>query len=123
MQRATTIIAYVLMVLCGTTLPFQIAQQPGAFDGYWLTLSVFLFVGGASSVYGQLRHNWIGEFIGLPLCSTALASFGVLQAGEVGWDPTLAIPSTSLLWAIAALTFSRWRDVWALYRAATRRKP
>jgi hypothetical protein len=119
--RSMRVAAYVFAALAGVVLLTQLADIPGISIALWWAMSVELAIGASSCLLGQLARRWTGEFVGLPLLSSALVGFGLLQANLYDWQ-LAAVPSTALLWSFALLMFSRWRDVLLMYAAAPLRR-
>lgn len=114
MSRSLRAVAYTLMVLAGAVIVWQ---EP--FGMYYKVMGVFCVVGGLTSALGAATDRWGGEYVGLPLISTAMLTFAGITIRDVyeqaGW---LAVPSIALLVAFGGIVASRWIDVLAVRRAA-----
>jgi len=79
----------------------------------------FLVVGGLCAFLGSLTERWWGEYVGLPLLSSAFMVFAVLSmAGSYAEAHYLALANFALLSAVALGLMSRWREARAIYRLA-----
>lgn len=118
--RIARAVAYALIAVAGVLTFVAVFDVAEIVKPLWWVMSVWLVFGGLSSFAGQLVKRWTGEFVGLPLIGSSLFGFSLLQLNLYGWTLDM-VPSTALLWAFALIVLSRWRDVYALYRAAPRR--
>lgn len=116
--RTMRSVSYVLFALAGAAL----LLSDILIDYYGLTSQVmawFLLFGGLSSASGSLSRMWVGEFIGLPLLSTALLVLGIeVWAGGNRSAPFIEWGNLLILAGMAALVTARWWMVVHVYRAA-----
>jgi hypothetical protein len=113
--------AYLLFASAGMLFTLSNKGFPSN-HSIWLTLSIFLLVGGTLSAYGQYKRVWPPEYVGLPLVWTSLGSFTTIQVITIsqanGIYIWLSLGNVALLSAITLAIFGRWLDVSAVYRAA-----
>lgn len=87
-------------------------------------MSGFLALGAFLGMAGQVFNRWIGEYVGLPLVSSAFAVFGVITfRGNLDVAPVIAYANLALLSGIAFSLLARWRQVRAVYRLALHLSP
>lgn len=117
-RRAVRVAGYMMMA-AGGALAYAIPVTSIQASTGWLVYvwASFLLAGGILSGYGALTDRWIGEFLGLPLISSAFAVYFVVLAlarTVSGAAAALAFGAVSLfLWA-------RWQDVSTIRQEADR---
>jgi len=80
MFRATRALKYTFLLLAGVVtivLPVVVVVE-GAGVIVAIIWSSLLALGSAVSLYGTLRKNWTGEFVGLPAVTTCLFFLAVV---------------------------------------------
>ena len=89
------------------------------FPIFYTIMGWWCLVGGLCSSTGSATGRWVGEFIGLPLLSSAMLTFSALTYRDA-WDAAgwTSVPSILLLFAYGVLLLGRWLDVQAVGRAA-----
>ena len=106
-------VAYVAIALSGLAIILT------DFPIFYTIMGWWCLVGGLCSSMGSATGRWVGEFVGLPLLSSAMLTFAGLTYRDswdaVGW---VSIPSVLLLFAYGVLLAGRWLDVQAVGRAA-----
>lgn len=111
-------IAYALMALAGGLL-FLSPQLRELDSTVIYVMSGFLAGGGIACLYGAIRQEWVGEFVGLPLLIAAFLVFALVQTGSTAQRaPFMALANLSLMLSITATLGGRWREVKAVYRVS-----
>lgn len=110
------IVAYALTSAAGVLTFIQVFDFEGINRPLWWGMASWLAVGGLLACLGQAFRRWTGEFVGLPLIGSAFLGFTLLQINLYGLVAQLS--SHFLLTSFALVVLSRWRDVYALYRAS-----
>lgn len=92
----------------------------GTAGGLYVLLSGWMGLGGLLCAAGMLLDRWSGEFIGLPLLSTAMAAFGGVTVQATHWNG-YGIANFCLLVGLGLLFGGRWLDhSLPIYRSAAR---
>lgn len=112
--RAIRTAAYVAFGVAGLIITITTGVYPLSY----VVMGWFLIVGSPLCALGAATGRWGGEYIGLPLVTSAMATFAGLTWHDNGWH--YGGPSILLLAAIAAFLFARLVDVRAVGRAARR---
>lgn len=109
--RTTRGIGYAALSLGGVMLVIL-----PTFPILYTLMGWFLAFGGLLSALGSATGRWAGEYVGLPLLSSAMFSFAILTWRDNGWP--MGGPSIMLLVAYGVFMFARWWDVRAIGRLA-----
>lgn len=121
--RVARTVAYTCIGLAGAlTLMSDFVLLTYGFLGN--AMAWFLLVGGAVAASGAASVRWYGEFVGLPLLSSAFCVLGILVwRGGHEATPFIATANMLLLGAFGILLATRWRVVLAVFRIAETHTP
>jgi hypothetical protein len=90
-QRARRVlrgISYASLSVAGVALTFAPTQSVKSSLGIVVYLwTVFLALGGLSSLIGTWTGRWIGEFAGLPMAASTMGVYAtiIMFSGEFNW--------------------------------------
>lgn len=117
MFRATRALKYIFLFLAGivTLITPLIIVVEGVGIVYAVIWSAFLSLGSVISLYGTIRKNWTGEYVGLPA-----VTFCLLFLAAVLFVSAFSSPNSTLIVARAVFGFlflgftfstsARWAD-------------
>lgn len=118
MFRLTRGLKYTFLLLAGvvTLITPLVVVVEGVGIIYALVWSAFLSIGAAASLYGTVRKNWTGEYIGLPAVTSSLLFLALILFVVAFSAPgsTLTIARVVFGLLFLGFTFStsaRWGDV------------
>ena len=117
-RRPLRVLAYVLLAVGAGVLladPTKSLQGQSVYIR-WIW-SGFLLAGTLLAIYGSARDRHMGEFLGIPMLSTALSVFVVLLFAA---HTTGSIAFGCIIASLIVVLSSRWLDLWRLVVASTR---
>lgn len=118
MFRATRACKYAFLFLASIVTiisPLVVVTEGGGLV-IAIIWSVFLLLGSSMSLYGTIRKNWTGEFVGLPAVSCSLLFIAVVLLGAAFFPPfdprsVARVVFALMFFGFTFSTVARWADV------------